>query len=303
MDKRVIAGNFRTRLLTLIDRSRQNRSSFAADIGIDRSALSQLLSEDAVRLPRADTLALIAGRHGVTVDWLLGLSSADPSEVRSKAGAEMAENNRYHNIPLLTRWHAEAAGTKIRSVPHRLPDILRTPAIVEYEVRAEAGAHAQSATEIARTLDFKRRPGTDMEVCLSIQAVTALATGAFPWDGLPVAARREQILHMASMVDALYPSFRIFLFDERTVHSLPYTIFGMQRVAIYGGDMYVVLNEAEAVTRMQRHFDRLIRHAEIQPHDVAGWLHGLESHIGTDSAKTRVPTRQDRGDATLAGRA
>ncbi|ACI52143.1 helix-turn-helix domain protein [Gluconacetobacter diazotrophicus PA1 5] len=305
MDKRVIAGMFRARLLTLIDRSGLNRSSFAAEIGIDRSALSQLLSDDAVRLPRADTLALIAGRHGVTVDWLLGLTDDDPAQARPDAGTEMVENGRYHNIPLLTRWHAEAAGTKIRSVPHRLPDILRTPAIVRYElrndVRTEDGRQAQAAAEIARGLDFKRRPGTDMEVCLSIQALEALGAGAFPWDGLAASVRREQFRHMARMVDAVYPSFRIFLFDERTLHSLPYTIFGTQRVAIYGGDMYVVLNEPEAVMRMQRHFEHLIRHAAIQPHDVAAYLRGLERHIEADATEPFLAVRPDRAAGACLG--
>ncbi|MBB2203206.1 helix-turn-helix domain-containing protein [Gluconacetobacter tumulisoli] len=295
MDKRTVARIFRSRLLTLIARSRQNRSSFAMEVGIDRSALSQLLSEDAVRLPRADTLVQIARHHGVSVDWLLGMSEGGEAERPDAApdvpGLEIAESGTYHNVPLLTHWHAEATGTKIRYVPHRLPDMLRTPEIVAYELRdAEDGA-AQAAGEIARNLDFKRRPGTDMEVCMSVQALDALVTGAFPWDGLSRSVRQVQIRHMARLVEDLYPSFRIFLFDERARHSVPYTIFGSQRVAIYAGSMYLVLNAPETIMRMQRHFEQLIRHATVHPHDVAAYFRRQERRldIALDTGQIIVP--------------
>ena len=74
MDKRDLSGQFRERLKALVRRSGANQSAFAAGIGIDRSALSQLLSGATTRLPRAETLMNIAERHRVSLDWLLGLS-------------------------------------------------------------------------------------------------------------------------------------------------------------------------------------------------------------------------------------
>ena len=74
MDKRDLSGVFRERLRRLLERSGLNHSAFAASIGIDRSALSQLLSSGAVRLPRAETLLAIARAHEVSLDWLLGQS-------------------------------------------------------------------------------------------------------------------------------------------------------------------------------------------------------------------------------------
>ena len=60
MDRREIVEVFRERLGEVIDRSGLSRSAFAGEIGHDRSTLSQLLSPEHVRLPRAETIAAIA---------------------------------------------------------------------------------------------------------------------------------------------------------------------------------------------------------------------------------------------------
>ena len=56
MDKRHLSDVFRDRLKLLLQRSDRNQSEFTAAVGIDRSALSQLLSGASTRLPRAETL-------------------------------------------------------------------------------------------------------------------------------------------------------------------------------------------------------------------------------------------------------
>ncbi|NHO33768.1 hypothetical protein [Acetobacter fallax] len=84
---------------------------------------------------------------------------------------------------------------------------------------------------------------------------------------------------MAQRVEALYPLFRIFLSDEKQVHTIPCTIFGVRRVAIYAGSMYVVFNDSETVMQMQRHFEHLIRHARVQPHDVADTLRQMATSM------------------------
>ena len=60
MDKRELGPVFRERLQTLIQRAAVTRSAFAQSIGVDRSALTQLLSGQSTRLPRADTLRRIS---------------------------------------------------------------------------------------------------------------------------------------------------------------------------------------------------------------------------------------------------
>ena len=41
--------------------------------------------------------------------------------------------------------------------------------------------------------------------------------------------------------------------------------------AVYVGDMYLVLNATSAVGTLTRHFDNLIRSAEINPHEAAAF--------------------------------
>ena len=90
MDKRNLSDLFRDRLKILLQRSDLNQSAFAAAVGIDRSALSQLLSGASTRLPRAETLLNIAAEHKVSLDWLLGLDSSVTVPVRPRTACAMA---------------------------------------------------------------------------------------------------------------------------------------------------------------------------------------------------------------------
>ncbi len=154
MDRRETVGVFRRNLSEVIARSGLSRSAFATRLGLDRSTLSQLLSADDLRLPRAETIASVAAFEQVRVDWLLGLSQ------EGRLGA-----------------------------------------------------------------------------------------------GLPT--------------------------DERLrLYSMPKTIFGTQRVAVYFGNMYIAFNSTEHIRELTGHFDRLIRAAVIQPTDMAGFLKGLLEELG-----------------------
>src|SRR5688572_25467269 len=133
MDQRDLGPVFRERLQSLIRRAGVTRSAFAQSIGIDRSALTQLLSGDSLRLPRADTLRRIAERYGVSLDWLLGLSQDETLAAEMKPALEIAAAEGADEETLLQRWHKEAIGYKIRYVPAQIPDLLRTPAVIKYE--------------------------------------------------------------------------------------------------------------------------------------------------------------------------
>ncbi len=74
------------------------------------------------------------------------------------------------------------------------------------------------------------------------------ARGLGVWSGFPESERRAQLNHMAELLDDLYPTFRLFLYDGRLRYSVPYTIFGPYRAAIYVGDMYLVLNATAPIT-------------------------------------------------------
>jgi transcriptional regulator with XRE-family HTH domain len=273
VDKRDLAEIFRQRLSTLFERSRLSQAAFAGSIGVDRSALSILLSARAARLPRVETLLRIAERHAVTLDWLLGISADEGTTgLLSSLAIEAAEDG---GATLLMRWHAEAAGTKIRYVPARIPDLLRTREVIAYEASAShQSAEAQEEETVFR-LDYNRAPGTDMESCMPFQALNQFADGAGIWSDLPKKARAAQLDHIAGLIDELYPSFRLFLFDGRERFSVPYTIFGSTRVAVFAGQMYLVLNSVETIRTMQNHFDGLIRNTRIHAHEAADFVRGL----------------------------
>ncbi|MDF1599750.1 helix-turn-helix transcriptional regulator [Mesorhizobium sp. YIM 152430] len=275
MDKRDLSQLFRERLKLMLARSGQNQSAFAASVGIDRSALSQLLSGQSTRLPRAETLLNMAATYNVSLDWLLGISQDEGLASEIRGSLEIEEGTGSFDRTLLASWHAEAAGTKIRYVPAGIPDLLRTDAVIDYEAEMTRKNRDSQIDEKDYRIDYNRRPETDMEVCMPRHMLEIFARGNGVWSGLADAARREQLVHMARLVDDLYPSFRLYLYDGRQRYSIPYTIFGQIRAAIYVGEMYLVLNAVTPVRTLTRHFDNLIRAAEINAHEAAGYCRQL----------------------------
>jgi transcriptional regulator with XRE-family HTH domain len=269
MDKRDLSAVFRQRLATLAERSGENLSRFAAGVGLDRSALSQIMSGDTTRLPRAETLIRIARRHDVSLDWLMGLSEDETLTAALSPSLQIEQASADGYDPLLAQWHAEAAGTKIRYVPSGLPDLMRTDEVAAFDA-LRFGLRTDS--EISGTherVDYNRRPETDTEVCLPMQTLAFFARGEGVWSGLPQAARRRQLQHMSALADELYPTFRLFLFDARRHFSAPFTVFGTRRAAVYLGDRYLVLNSREAVAEMARRFDHLVRSAVVHAHEAS----------------------------------
>ena len=277
MDKRDLSDLFRERLKLLLRRSGSSQSAFASSVGIDRSALSQLLSGTTTRLPRAETLLNIAIEHRVSLDWLLGLSQDEGVTGEIRDSFEIEEGSGAFDRTLLASWHSEAAGTKIRYVPAGIPDLLRNQALIDHESDISKRSREQQADETQYRIDYNRRPETDMEVCMPRHTLEIFARGFGVWSGLSAEVRREQLEHMASLLDDLYPAFRLFLYDGRLRYSVPYTIFGPYRAAIYVGDMYLVLNATQPVQTLTRHFDNLIRAADVNPHEAAGFARSLRT--------------------------
>jgi len=277
MDRREVGPIFRERLNALMRRAEVTRSAFAQSIGIDRSALTQLLAGHSTRLPRVETLRRISVRYSVSLDWLLGLSQDETLGAEVRPALEIAEAEDTGEDTQLERWHKEAIGYKIRYVPAQIPDLLRTADVIGYEY---SGRHAPSPTWQLRDaefrLDYNRRPETDMEVCMPEQRLRLLAEGRGHWAGLGKEARRMQLEQMAGLVEELYPGFRLFLYDQIRRYSIPYTVFGPQRAAIFVGDIYLVLNATEHIRALTRHFDNLIRDAVVSAHESAAFIRTLE---------------------------
>ena len=281
MDRRDTAQRFRERLLEAMEKGGVNRSTLAARIGIDRSTLSQLLSAEADRLPRADTAAAIAVALHVSLDWLLGLSQ------QAKLGADILQESVEVKLRAdepadesLAAWYAEAAGYKIRHVPTTLPDLLKTEAVLDYEYRDFAARSADRAIAISHgRLAYVRLPETDIEICQSRQSMETFTRAEGIWRDLSLSARREQLDHMIALIDELYPTLRIFLFDGLTHYSVPYTVFGPQRAAVYVGQMFFAFNTLEHIRVLTRHFDSLVRASTVPAHVAGDFLRELRREL------------------------
>jgi len=249
MDRRDVQERFRIRLLEVMDQQGLSRSALAREIGLDRSTLSQILHPDADRLPRAETLAAIGSRFQVSVDWLLGLS--EEGNLGPEALAEQIQVEHNAQSPSdqrLAAWHREAVGYKIRYVPATLPDLLRTEAVIRYELEAFATSTPEAGIELsADRLELQRRPETDMECCMSADALAGFVRGEGIWRNLTLEARREQVDQMIGLLDELYPTFRLFLFDGLELYASPVTIFGPKRAAMYLGQLYLVVTSTDLI--------------------------------------------------------
>jgi transcriptional regulator with XRE-family HTH domain len=280
MSKRETVQTFRARLIQSIERSGLSRAQFAARSGLDRSTLSQLLSDANVRLPRAETIARIAARHTISIDWLLGLSQQDQvasdivPQLAIEAGAGSPADER------LVRWHDEARGYKVRYVPSSLPDQIKTEAILAYETGKLETDLAEAYSGVARARMAAAEHGeSEIEVCSSRQALEGFANGEGIWSSLSPSRRRAQLEHAAKFVGDRYPAYRWFLFDGREHFSVPYTVFGSMRAAIYVGGMYFVFTSTEHIRELARHFDQLIRNARVQPHEIADFIRNLGEEV------------------------
>ncbi|GAB5468685.1 MAG: helix-turn-helix transcriptional regulator [Rhodospirillales bacterium] len=277
MDKRETIVTFRNRLREVMEQNDESQASFSRRVGLDRSTLSQLLDEDRDRLPRAETIIAIASAAQVSIDWLLGLSQEGPVgpevvqrvlEIETEAGSPIDHR--------LQRWHDEAAGYRIRYVPSGIPDLLKTEGVIRFEHHQFSGEVSQAlATASAVRLAQVRQPDSDMEMCSSLQLLESFARGEGIWRDLPWSVRQEQLEAMAEILDELYPSLRWFLFDGLSTYSVPFTIFGPLRAAVYFGSMYFVLNSTEHVRLLSRYFDQLVRSARVQPPSVWSLIQGL----------------------------
>lgn len=272
---------FRDRIASVIAGSGLNHAGFASSIGVDRSTLSQLLSTNNLRLPRADTIAAIAETYQVSVDWLLGLTNQGVADaVMLHEEFELEDFSEASANQALLEWHREASGYKVRYIPATLPDLLKTEAVAEYEFhRYGMGRADQSIRDTHLLLVQQRQAESEMEACQSRQDIESFALGEGIWRELSREVRIHQLEHMISLYDELYPRFRWFLFDGRELYTATFTLFGPQRVVVFLGQSYLVLNSKEHLRQFSRRFDELIRLAVIQPNEINDYLQQLIRRI------------------------
>ena len=267
---------FQDRLQQVITQSGLNRSAFANSIKVDRSTLSQLLTPENVRLPRADTVASIAENYQVSIDWLLGLTEGGAMQTDLVPEAVEIDDYSTDYFEYNLEWHRQAAGYKVRYVPTTLPDLLKTETVAEYEFnRYGSGKVDQSVRDNHLILLQQRHPGSEMEVCMSVQHLDGFAKGEGIWDLLSAKDRRAQLQQMIELNRELYPGFRWYLFDGRQTYSSSFTIYGPMRASLFLGHLYIVVNSLDHMRKLTSRFDDLIKMAVVHPHELDAHLNGL----------------------------
>ena len=276
LDKRDISDKFHKRLSRLLDEKQLSLPQFAKDIGVDRSALSQFLDRDATRLPRAETLCHIANICGVSLDWLLGLVGDDDNLYHASGMMEFIDDDSIRNHDIITHWHKEALGYKIRYVPSGLPDLLRHDSVSHFEhYHTEQKHEISQESQSSNQLHYSRRPETDIECCLSYQELQNFAYGQGKWSGLNKNIRIKQLEYMRQLLSELYPTFRLFLFNKTRITSAPYTVFGPHKAVIYIGNAYLVIHSKSHIEHFIKHFDNLIRIADYDQRNIDDFLKDL----------------------------
>ena len=186
IDKRIRASAFRDRLSRAMARKSVSQSELARRIGVDRSTISQLLTDGGARLPNAHVVGACAQALGVSADWLLMLSDRPETtaEILSTS-LSLAEAPRALIDDRIYAWHVEAAGYKIRHVPATLPDMLKTRAMLDWEYAPHLGRTAQQAIAAAEDrLAFMRQTRSDYEIALPIYEVETMAQATGYYRGL-----------------------------------------------------------------------------------------------------------------------
>lgn len=281
MDRQQTVEAFRARVLELIDRGNESRSAFAAKVGMDRSTLSQLLSTDNDRLPRAESVVAIARAEQVSCDWLLGLAQNQQEGTELiRAGMEIESGAASPMDERLAHWHKEAIGYKIRYIPTTLPDLLKTEEVIRYECPDVSEVPLETSVgQVSSRLSYSRHPESEMEVCCAAQTLESFARGEGVWHGLDLSARRAQIERMIELTEELYPTFRWSLYDGLRHFSVPVTVFGPQRAVVYVGQLYFVFNMTDHIRVLASHFDGLVKEAVTQPTDMPAFLRELLKEV------------------------
>lgn len=265
MDKRDRSALFRTRLQTAMNLSGDTQSSLSRKTGADRSTLSQILVGTDARLPNANLVAECAQSLGVSADWILGLSDQPEPAAQVLAQAmTMADAPRALIDAQIFAWHQEAAGYKIRHVPAGLPDMIKIHEMLEWEYEPTLGRTIGQAIGASEDrLNWMSNAQSDYEIALPLHEFYAFARAESYYHDCPRDIRIKQLEHLKTLVQRLYPSLRLSLFDARRVYSAPITIFGPLLAVIYLGQKYLVFRDRERIGALSQHFDGLIREAHV----------------------------------------
>lgn len=281
LDKRLRARQFRDRLAQAMRQTNMSQSALARAVGVDRSTISQLLTDAGARLPNAHVVGACAAALGVSADWLLSLSDRPESAAQLlSASLSLTEAPRALVDEQIFDWHREATGYKIRHVPAALPDMLKTRAMLEWEYAPHLGRTADQAIGASQDrLDLMRQSQSDYEIALPIYELDSFARASGYYAGVPAALRRAQLDRFLELSEQLYPRLRLYLFDSRRLYSAPLTVFGPLLCVFYAGSHYLAFRDRDRIEIFTRHFDRLVREATLTTRDLPAHLRRLRDGI------------------------
>ncbi len=281
LDKRLRAAQFRDRLARAMQHVQTTQSALARQVGVDRSTISQLLSGNGARLPNAHVVGACASALGVSSDWLLSLSDRPESAAELLAGSlSLTEAPRALVDERIFEWHREAAGYKIRYVPAALPDMLKTQAMLEWEYAPHLGRTAMQAIGASEDrLEWMRASRSDYEIAMPLYEIESFARGTGYYRDLPRDIRSAQIDRFIHLSEQLYPRLRIYLFDARRLYSAPVTIFGPLLCVFYAGGHYMAFRDRDRIETFSRHFDLLVREADVTARQLPGHLGALRAEM------------------------
>ncbi|SMO39038.1 helix-turn-helix domain-containing protein [Ruegeria faecimaris] len=284
IDKRDRAAQFRLRLARAMEERQISRSALARQIGVDRSTVSQLLTDHGARLPNAHVVGSCATALGVSADWLLSLSDRPESAAELLAlSLSMTEAPRALVDERIFEWHQEAAGYKIRYVPATLPDMLKTRTVLEWEYAPHLGRTADQAIGASEDrLTWMRSAQSDYEIAMPMYEIDSFAHATGYYQGLSLRKRLDQIDHLLELCEQLYPRLRIYLFDAKRLYSAPVTIFGPLLCVFYAGSHYMAFRDRDRIEIFSRHFDTLVREAVVTARDFPEHLQQLRAAISRD---------------------
>jgi transcriptional regulator with XRE-family HTH domain len=281
IDKRDRAQLFRERLQTAMSLAAMTQSALSRSTGVDRSTLSQLLKDTGARLPNAQLIAECAASLGVSADWLLGLSDKPEQAAALVASAMvMTEAPRAMIDDQIFAWHQEAKGYKIRHVPARLPDMLKSEDMLRWEYAPSLGKTIDQAIGASTDrLNWMRGAGSDYEIAFPLTELETFAAGHGYYEGLDARIRRAQLAQFRDLHDQLYPSLRLHHFNQRQMYSAPITVFGPLLAVIFIGGNYLAFRDTERVSALTAHFDTLVRGSQVGRHAIAPMFDDLIARV------------------------
>lgn len=274
IDKRTRSNLFQNRLMQAMGEQGETQSGLARKVGVDRSTISQLLTNTGARLPNAQVVAECAHALHVSADWLLGLSER-PESASSLLATSLELTNAARALidDQIFEWHKQAQGYKIRHVPATLPDMLKTNQMLEWEYSEHLGRTSADAINAARDrLDWMSAANSDFEIVIAQHELDSMCRAEGYYRTLPSAVRIEQIKRMIDLIENLYPRMRVYVYDARMLYSSPMTVFGPQLAVLYLGQNYMAFRDSQRIDGFANHFDRIVREARITSREFSPFL-------------------------------